>query len=384
MDPQKYQEIRPLVPEEVPSAIEELLDNQELRAVYESFAGQPSWDELRVALKSCQTVEDFKRIFSYHLVYFVANKSTKSLTLSGAEHLDPKGAYTYVSNHRDIILDGAFANVLLHDAGLKFPQIAIGDNLLVRPWVEGLVKLNGSFLVRRNLEGRRVLLEAKQLSGYMHEAHQGGASLWIAQREGRAKDSNDRTQSSVLKMLSIGYDRADVLTSLKALNIVPLSCSYEYDPCDYLKAREMQLKRDQPEYKKTAQEDALNMSTGVLGYKGRVHLALGRPLQEILIGQDVELLPEAERISRIADLIDREIHSLYALYAVNYIAWDMLTGSSAWSDMYTEKKREAFITYLDEQISRIKMPEGVVRDDAFLRERMLEMYANPAINHHAL
>lgn len=384
MDSQKYLEIRPLIAEEVPLAIQELLENQELRAVYESFTGQSNWDELSVALKCCQSVEDFKRMFSYHLVYMVANKTCKTLSLSGADGLDAHEPYTYVSNHRDIILDGAFANVLLHDAGLKFPQIAIGDNLMVRPWVERLVKLNGSFLVRRNLEGRRVLLEAKQLSGYMHEAHHCGSSLWIAQREGRAKDSNDRTQSSVLKMLSIGRDRNDVLGSLTALNIVPLSCSYEYDPCDYLKAREMQLKRDQPEYKKTAQEDALNMSTGVLGYKGRVHLALGRPLQEILIGQDVELLPEAERISRIADLIDREIHSLYALYAVNYIAWDMLTGSSAWSAMYTDEEREAFIVYLDKQINRIEMPEEVVRDEEFLRERILEMYANPAINHHAL
>lgn len=384
MDAQKYQEIRPLMPSEVPSAIEELLQNDELRAVYESFADQPRWAELPALLANCQTVEDFKHRFSYHLVYIVANKSCKTLTLSGAEGLDSAEAYTYVSNHRDIILDGAFANVLLYDAGLKFPQIAIGDNLLVRPWVERLVKLNGSFLVRRNLEGRRILLEAKQLSGYMHEAHQAGTSLWIAQREGRAKDSNDRTQSSVLKMLSIGHDRSDVLSSLKALNIVPLSCSYEYDPCDYLKAREMQLKRDLSDYKKTPQEDALNMSTGVMGYKGRVHLALGRPLQTIVEGQGVEELPEAERITRIAELMDREIHRLYKLYPINYIAWDMLTGSSSWADQYTAQEWESFEGYLRQQIARIQMPEALVPDEAYLRQRMLEMYANPAINHHAL
>lgn len=382
MDYAKYNDIRPLLPEEVPAAIQRLLANEDLRKVYESLGTPPSWEELGHILKDCRSVNDFKAMFSAKLVYFVMKHTCQAVApLQGLEHLSKGKAYTYISNHRDIILDSAFLNVLLHDAGFDFPEIAIGDNLLVSPWVEELVKLNGNFLVRRNLQGREVLLAAKQLSAYMNDALASGIPLWIAQREGRAKDSNDRTQPALLKMLSLSGGKRGIVDNLKNLNIVPLTCSYEYDPCDYLKAREMQLKRDMPDYKKTKAEDALNMKTGVLGNKGHVTFTMGRPLNTLLEGYLFEGIEEGRRAEVVADIMDREIHRNYTLYPINYIACDRLSGQKAHSDKYTAEDEALFDKYIQERISLIEMPLGYDRDDTFLTARLLEMYANPTINH---
>ncbi|MBF1047069.1 MAG: 1-acyl-sn-glycerol-3-phosphate acyltransferase, partial [Porphyromonadaceae bacterium] len=228
MDYAKYDDIRPLLPEEVPGAIEGLIALPELRAIYERLGLSWSWEELSALLRSCRSVEDFKQRVSYHWVKQVMRGCCTSVELTGAEQLRSGGAYTYVSNHRDIVLDSAFLNVLLADAGAKYPQIAIGDNLMIYPWVETLVKLNGSFLVRRGLQGRQVLLAAKLLSEYMHEAVAEGQSIWIAQREGRAKDSSDHTQPALLKMLAMGSRERQPAAALASLNIVPVTCSYEY------------------------------------------------------------------------------------------------------------------------------------------------------------
>lgn len=382
MDFSKYDDIRPLLPHEVPSAIQELLSNQELRAVYESLGAKPSWSELSGLLAPCRSVAEFKEAFSAGLVRFVMAKTCRSVApLQGLEHLQKTKACTYISNHRDIILDSAFLNVLTFEAGATFPEVAIGDNLLVTPWVEKLVKLNGNFLVRRNLQGREVLLAAKQLSGYMNDAVASGTSVWIAQREGRAKDSNDRTQPALLKMLSLGGGGRGIVENLKNLNIVPTTCSYEYDPCDYLKAREMQLKRDMPDYQKTKAEDALNMKTGVLGYKGRVVFTLGKPLNELLSRCDFSDIAEGNRAEHIAQIMDKELHKNYTLYPANYIAWDKLMGEDLHRDKYDEEDVHTFDVYLKTQLARIEMPDGYTADIPFLTKCILEMYANPAINH---
>lgn len=384
MDYSKYDDIRPLLPHEVPSAIQELLANADLRSVYETLGAEPRWDDLGGLLESCASVADFKRLFSAGLVRYVMARTCREVSpLLGVERLETGRAYTYISNHRDIILDSAFLNVMLYDAGFDFPEIAIGDNLLVTPWVERLVKLNGNFLVRRNLQGREVLLAAKQLSGYMNDAIAEGKTLWIAQREGRAKDSNDRTQPALLKMLSLSGGSRGIEANLRGLNIVPLTCSYEYDPCDYLKAREMQLKRDMPAYQKSKAEDALNMRTGVLGYKGRVVFTVGRPLNALLTPDKLEGVEEGRRAEVIASVMDREIHRNYRLFPINYIAWDRLLARDSHREHYTSEDVQTFEAYLSGQLARIEMPEGYERDDAFLTARLLEMYANPAINHYA-
>ncbi len=383
MNYDKYKDIRPLLSDEVAEAVEQLIAEPMLKQAFEVFETGMTWADLTAVLRSCASVAEFKKKVSYPLVYSVMKKTCKSVDFVMSQELSKDTAYTYISNHRDIILDSAFLSVMLFERDYLFPEIAIGDNLLIFPWVETLVKLNGSFLVKRNLQGREVLLSAKQLSEYMNDAIQENIPLWIAQREGRAKDSSDHTQPALLKMLTLGAERGtDFLTAIKHLNIVPTACSYELDPCDYLKAQEMQLKRD-TDYKKTPADDGLNMQTGVLGNKGRVHFATGRPLNEILEAYDFSELKETERIEQVAQLIDEEIYRSYKLFPYNYVALDIMQGDiteGAYKAYYTEEDHKNFLAYINSRIEAVNLPEGLVKDKDFLFERLVEMYANPAKN----
>lgn len=376
MDLKKYESIRPLAPEEVQTAIQHLTSLKPLRAVYESLQLEQSWDELVEVLSTCHSVEDFKRAVSYHWVKHIMRKCCSSVELTGTDHITKDGAYTYISNHRDIILDSAFLNVLVADIDAKFPEIAIGDNLMLYPWIETLVKLNGSFLVRRNLQGREVLLAARLLSEYMHDAIAEGKSLWIAQREGRSKDSIDKTQPALLKMLALGAKSRQPLEALAPLNIVPVTCSYEYDPCDYLKAQEMQLKRDVEGFKKSPADDGINMRTGIFGWKGEVSFHIGRPLNELVASRG-ETAEQYSTPEAIALLIDSEIHSHYKLYPINYIALDTLEGGKRGLYDYSAEDEAKALKYIESRIDLVKLPDGLPLDRTFLRHSLLTMYANP-------
>ena len=381
MDTNKYKDIRPLISEEIPGAVAVLMSIPELRQVYEGLGLKPTWDELRESLQQCHSVEDFKRKASYHWVKHVMAHFCQSVELTGVAQITKEGAYTYISNHRDIILDSAFLNVLLADAGAGLPRIAIGDNLMLYPWIETLVKLNGSFLVRRNLQGREVLLAARLLSEYMHDAIKDGLSVWIAQREGRAKDSSDHTQPALLKMLALGGETRDLEQSLRELNIVPVTCSYEFDPCDYLKAQEMQLKRDVEGFKKSKADDGINMKTGLFGWKGRVSFHMGRPLNELLALHPLTADAGKDPVEQLAKILDAEIHRNYRLYPINYIALDLLDGEgTAPVDSYTSEEKEKALHYIEERIALVQLPEGLTPDASFLQECLLTMYANPARN----
>lgn len=380
MDHAKYQSIRPLIPEEIPVAVAQLMAMPELRQIYEGLGLHPSWDELSELLQQCQSVEDFKHLVSYHWVKHVMMHFCEHVELTGVEHISKVGAYTYISNHRDIILDSAFLNVLLADAEARFPRIAIGDNLMLYPWIETLVKLNGSFLVRRNLQGREVLLAARLLSEYMHDAIEDGQSLWIAQREGRAKDSSDHTQPALLKMLALGGKTRDLEASIQELHVVPVTCSYEFDPCDFLKAQEMQLKRDIPDFKKSKADDGINMKTGLFGWKGRVSFHIGRPLNDLLSATESSLEGN-DTAEGLASLIDSEIHRNYKLFPINFVALDLLDGEgTAPTGSYTPAEKESSLRYIEERIALVQLPDGLSPDKEFLRECLLTMYANPARN----
>jgi len=236
-----------------------------------------------------------------------------------------------------------------------------------------------SFIVQRGLSMRQMLESSARMSRYMHYAiAEKGQSIWIAQREGRAKDSNDRTQDSVLKMLAMGGE-GDIVERLLPLNIAPLSISYEYDPCDYLKAKEFQLKRDVEEYKKTTQDDLKNMETGLFGFKGQVHFQAATCLNDKLTELDRKL-PKCELFTRISAMIDKEIHRNYKIYPGNYIAHDLAAGKKQFADHYTAEDEKRFEEYIAGQIEKIDLPE---KDVAFLREKLLTMYANPLSNYLA-
>ena len=382
-DIKEFDEIRPYEPSEMKQAFEELLADRQFNVVMKGFA---PWlpkglrnGLLRMAFTGIKTPLDFQKRFMKPIVKWIIRKHTDGTTFDDSSlttHHSPlttQQRYTFVSNHRDIVLDSAFLDVLLVDAGHPTTvEIGIGDNLLIYPWIKRLVRMNKAFTVRRGLTAHEMMRSSQLMSRYIHYAvTQKHENIWLAQREGRAKDSSDHTQDAVLKMLAMGGE-------LSELNIVPLTICYEYDPCDYLKAKEFQQKRDDPGFKKSRQDDLDNMKTGIFGYKGRVHYHCAPPINT-WIDQLAEL-PKNERFKALAERMDKEIYRGYTLYPCNYIALDILdnSGVSSHSSHYTQDDVNRFEKYLAGQLAKIQLPN---KDEAFLRERMLTMYANPLRNY---
>lgn len=376
MEVLKYDDIRPFRDAEMQEVFERLLNDDQFCSVLKNVMPDFSKDGIKEKFGGIKTILDFQKKLIYPLVRDVVKRSAVSLDLSGFKYLDKSSSYTFISNHRDIILDSAFLDILLIDKGMDTFEVAIGDNLLIYPWIKDLVRLNKSFIVKRDLPIRQQLIASLELSSYIHYTiKEKNQSIWIAQREGRAKDSDDRTQQSVLKMLNLG-GTGSVLENLASIQIVPVSISYEYDPCDYLKAREMQLKRDNPDYKKTVQDDLRNMQTGIMGFKGRVFFKISSCISDELSKLEAGM-HKNELFDKIANLIDRRVHVNYHLYPGNYIAADMMDGLDTFSNSYSTKEKENFVSYLSQQLSKIDIKD---KDEDFLHKRMLEMYANPLKN----
>ncbi|WP_288762825.1 1-acyl-sn-glycerol-3-phosphate acyltransferase [uncultured Prevotella sp.] len=374
--PSIYDDIRPFDPEELPAAFERLLSDAQFQQVLGYLYPGVPLEAVKTKMMACKTNLEFQLAFCYGFLKDLMAKASKGFDMN-VEAVDVTKRYTFVSNHRDIVLDSALLDVLLYDAGFNTTcEIAIGDNLLSLPWVKDLVRLNKSFIVQRSLSPREFLMASKKMAEYMHYVvGEKNDNIWIAQREGRAKDSNDRTQPSILKMMAMGGEGSPV-DRLRQLHIVPLAISYEYDPCDFLKAAEFQLRRDVPGWKKTALDDVNSMRTGIMGYKGGVHYHCAPCIDGFLDNLSPDI-PKTKVFDVIAEHIDKEIFKNYRLYPSNYIALDMLEGNEAHAGRYTADDKAAFEKYLQGQIARIDIPN---KDEAFLRERMLTMYANPARN----
>ncbi|MDR0798776.1 MAG: 1-acyl-sn-glycerol-3-phosphate acyltransferase [Dysgonamonadaceae bacterium] len=374
----EFDDIRPYYDEEVTAVIERLLSDPEFRRVIMGYVfPDRDWDEFQTLMRSFKTKREFQHSLVKHTVLGLVSKSAASVTCSGLENIEKDQAYTFLSNHRDIVLDASLISSTLGINGYDTTEIAIGDNLLVQPWIEDLVRLNKSFIVKRGVSVRQILEVARHLSEYIHFAiEEKKESVWIAQREGRAKDSNDRTQESLLKMLAMGGD-PDWFKSLQSLNITPISLSYEYDPCDYLKAKEFQQKRDNPEFKKSPHDDLLNMETGLFGDKGNIHFQFGEPINSSLQLLDNKL-KKNELITAVASLIDTGIFRNYRFYPVNYIAYDRLWGGNLFLECYTAEDLQNFDRYMQQQLDKIDLPD---KDLPFLTEMMWTMYAYPVKNH---
>lgn len=377
--PEKFDPIRPFEPEELPGAYDRLFSNDQFLQVAHYLYPQDSIEEVARKMHSCKTSLDFQLAFCYGFIKDLLKKFSLGYDFD-CSGIDSQRNFTFMSNHRDIVLDSAILDIFLVDA--KFTttcEIAIGDNLLSLPWVKDLVRINKSFIVERGLPMREMLMASKRLAEYMHfvilEKHE---NIWIAHREGRAKDSNDRTQEAILKMMTMGGE-GSLAERLEQLHIVPLSISYEYDPCDYLKAQEFQLKRDVEGWKKGPQDDIISMRTGISGFKGHIHYHCAPCIDDFLKSLD-PTLSKNEFYRVVAEHIDHEIHRNYRLYPCNYAALDLLKGSSEHQGRYTAEEKASFEKYLTAQLAKISISN---KDDAYLKERLLTMYANPAINYLA-
>ena len=379
MIPEEFKDMRPFEPEELPAAYDSLLADPMFRAIVGMVMPQIPAEALGPMMHGCKTTLEFQYTFIRPLMEGVIKKCTTGLThdLSLLELSKEKQNYTYISNHRDIVLDsGLLDMVLFAEKGLDTAEIAIGDNLLIYPWIKTLVRLNRSFIVTRKGGIREMLQSSIRLSSYMHYViNEKKNPTWIAQREGRSKDSTDHTQESLLKMFAMGGEGTPA-ERLIGLNLAPLAISYEYDPCDWLKAMEFQMKRDNPEHKKSQADDLTNMKTGIFGYKGRVHYQAAECMNDFIAALPTDM-PKNDFYGTIAKEIDRRIHSNYKLFPGNFVAVDLLQGGNAYADYYTEIEKATFEQYIAGQLQKIEMPE---KDEDFLRTKILEMYANPALN----
>lgn len=375
-----FDAIRPFEPEELPEVFERLLGNAQFAQVVAYVFKDVPFDMLAQKMRACKTNLEFQVAFCYPFIKGLLQKASLGCDMN-VDAIDMEKRYTFVSNHRDIVLDSALLDVLLVDAGCKTTcEIAIGDNLLSLPWVKDLVRINKSFIVERSVSLRQMLLSSKRLSDYMHLViAQKHDNVWIAQREGRAKDSNDRTQESIIKMMVMGGE-GSLVERLKGLHIVPLAISYEYDPCDFLKAQEFQLKRDIADWKKGPMDDVVSMQTGIMGYKGHIHYDAAPCIDAWLDTLDPDM-PKADFFKTVATHIDEEVFRRYRLYPSNYVALDELEGTTAHADRYTAEQKAQFDGYIAQQMAKIQLPN---KDEAFLRERLLTMYANPARNQEQL
>ena len=376
--PSEFDDIRPFDSEELPEVYNRLLANEQFRQVLNYLYPNVPIDAISQKMHQCKTILEFQKAFAYTFLQELIDKASTGCDMESSA-IDNTRQYTFVSNHRDIVLDSAFLSKLLIDNGFATTcEIAIGDNLLSLPWVRDLARLNKSFIVKRGLAPRELMQASVKMARYMifalTEKHE---NLWIAQREGRAKDSNDLTQKSILKMFALGAE-GTLLERLQQFHIVPLSISYEYDPCDYLKAAEMQAKRDNANWKKASMDDVLSMQTGIMGYKGNIHYHAAPCIDAYLDSLKNANMANGPLLDAICEHIDKEIHRNYRLYTNNYVALDELEGTTTYANKYTDADKAKFDAYIEQQLAKITLPG---KDEVYLRQRLLEMYANPTRNY---
>ena len=375
--PSGFDDIRAMYDEEVAPAVAGIVTNPAIRKLLPALLGEDAAEYFLRTLHPVHSVREFQQNIIVVLLAALESRTCRDVRLYGTENINTGTGHVYMSNHRDIVLDAALLNVHLFYKGFETTQIGIGDNLISLPWVEYAMRLNKSYVVRRNKGVKEQLLISRHLSEYISQVVKtNGEGLWIAQREGRSKDSQDRTQASVLKMLAMAGE-GNVAERLRGLHILPVAISYEYDPCDYLKAREAQVRRDTGSYAKRPDEDLFSMKTGLLGNKGSVNHVI---LPELRIPSEIDDLPRNQQADAIALLIDKAIHGGYRLFATHFAAADLLTGTRDFADRYTAADKERFERYISERLALIDLPG---KDEDFLRARLLEMYANPALNQRA-
>ena len=370
----EFDDIRPFTDEEYQQEVRKLTADPNFVGVLSYLYKAPGMSEgILKLMNSLNSIDELQGQVVVPLLGQIINASTQGLSFSAMEQFDPSGNYLFISNHRDIILDSAFLNKIMHDNNFKKTEIAIGDNLLIHPWITTLVRLNRSFIVRRNLGIREQLDASKKLSAYMRYAlTEKKQSVWIAQREGRTKNGNDQTQPALLKMMNMSNSKS-LIEGFKELNIVPMAISYEIEPCGILKVEELLNRKHNPNFTKSKSDDLRSMSEGVIQPKGRIHFAFGNPLNLKVEELCNELKPN-EALQAITDYIDKRIYFNYKLWPNNYIAADLLENGNRHQAHYTAAEKEAFEQRMDTELSSIAF------DRAESLPMYLNMYATPVFN----
>lgn len=368
----EFDSIRPYYDSEVPAAAERLCQSE---AFLDLFKQLFKLDKAPIIamLKKIKTKDQFQQYLFGPIVRKLMDMTTNGVTIEGIELIDNNASYTFMSNHRDIILDSAILNVLLREHGAKYTRPAIGSNLLINDWVTDFVKLDSCFVVERDITVREMISSSSLRSQYIRETIQENEySVWIAEKEGRTKNGDDRVQQALLKMLKISGP-ANFAENFKELHLMPLAISYEWEPCDALKTQELYT-RSVGEYTKTPEADMNSMITGLKDYKGRIHFHMDQ-LKDAELDEIDNLPSNNDKIEALANLIDSKIHKNYKLWPNNYIAYDLLHSVNKFNKYYTPEEKENFIRVMTQKIDKL---EGNV---SLLNNIFLEIYANPVKNH---
>ncbi|MCM1031328.1 MAG: 1-acyl-sn-glycerol-3-phosphate acyltransferase [Oscillibacter sp.] len=367
----EFNSIRPYVNGEIEKATQRLSTSEDFLSVFTQLT-QMEKDSIANALTQVHDRDDFQNHFFGPAMEAVIKNTSDGVSVQGLENLTPETSYLFISNHRDIILDSAILNLILRKNGFKYTQAAIGSNLLVNEWVTDLVKLNSCFVIERDIPVREMIVSSALRSKYIRETlRERHNSVWIAQREGRTKNGDDKTQPSLLKMFKMTGAK-DFVENFRELRIVPVAISYEWEPCDDLKTNELYT-RTVSEYTKTPEEDMKSMKTGLATYKGRINFTIDKPIDKEL--DEIAGLPSnGDRLEALARLIDTKIHRNFKLWPNNYIAYDLAHSGNKFSHLYNEKEKEHFIQTMMQKIDRI---EG---NRSLLNNIFLEIYANPVKN----
>ena len=368
-----FEDIRPYRDDEINAALQRIVAVPEFGKILGFLFPDKDGSNILATLNQIQSAIEFQKQFMHPLVNSIVQKTSNGLTTSGFENLIPGTPYLFVANHRDIVLDSAILQVVLLDFGHQTSEITFGSNLMINQFIIDLGKVNRMFKVYRGGNRMELFRNSKLLSAYIrHTITSKHTSAWIAQRNGRTKDGNDKTESGLLKMFNISGN-SDFDESFAALNIVPLAVSYEYEPCCDLKVKEMGFAAKGLPYAKEPNEDFLSILSGITKPKGRIHLAAGTPINELLPqtgGTDVY----NDRINKLAALMDAEVYKHYKLRPTNYIASDILNNCDRYTSYYTHEEKSGFLTYMQQQLSALSNPEPLHMD------LFLKIYATPVAN----
>lgn len=368
----KFDEIRPFYDKEVNGALQSVAKHPMMKALMSFTFPDKDEDFWINEFKKVTSIKGFQSQFISQTVKQILERSSEGLTTSGFDQLDKNQSYLFISNHRDIVLDTSLLNLALLNGGFIMTSSAIGDNLVKKPFLHILAKLNRNFLVQRSVSIREQLNSSKTLSEYILQLlTKENRSVWMAQREGRAKDGNDFTQQGVLKMLAMSAEGESLTDFFKKLKIVPLSISYEYDPTDSLKMPQLMAKSRNEVYVKDDNEDFTTMLSGVLGQKKRIHLHAGKVLDQELDKVSSEFDNKNKQLQAIARLIDDSIIQNYKLWPTKYIAYDLLYKTDRYSNHFTSEEKQLFERRLEMRIDS---------SDLAMKESFLAMYANPVLN----
>ncbi len=367
-----FEDIRPYNDNEYRKIIQELFEVEPLMATIDNYLEDLTMSEIKEMLLSFDSIQEFQSKMVCRFIAMILQRSVTNFSFDGLLNLNKEKSHLLISNHRDIVLDSALINYCLNEEGYNTSEIAIGSNLLSEDWIKKLVRINKSFIVKRNIPKEEMLPSSQNLSAYIsHTLKDKEQSIWIAQREGRAKDGFDKTNPGLLKMFGMASE-GNLLDHLISLNITPVSLAYELDPCDVFKVPELLKKAAGESYVKAKGEDEKNMLFGIQGNKGNVHIQFGSPIND-KIKAFADIKNRNQLLKGVAEVIDKEIYQNYNLWNSNYVAYDLLHSSTKYVDKYDENGKEKFQDYMSE-----KLKDFVGNKEA--QEIFLKMYANPTIN----